>query len=210
MKRLSTLVMLLGLTTAVFAQDASDLLGKIQKRYESMKNVCAEFTQTFSWKMAGENQLFEGTICTRNGVQFRIETGDQLIVTDGKTVWTMPHSNKQVIIDDASENGDTNPFLKSFLKNYIDNYRSELLGTENLAGAPCHHIRLKANSADEFTREVEIWADQKSLLMNKIKQTDMNGNTSTYEVRGIDLNARLTDATFRPEIPAGYEVVDMR
>ncbi|HOC25604.1 MAG TPA: outer membrane lipoprotein carrier protein LolA [bacterium] len=210
MKRLFTLLIIFGLAASLSAQEAADLLGKIQKRYEAMKSVCADFTQTFNWELAGERQVFEGKICTRNGVQFRIETGDQLIVTDGKTVWTMPHGNKQVIIDDASENGDTNPFLKSFLKNYIDNYRSELLGTENLAGAPCHHIRLKANSADEFTQEVEIWADQKSLLMNKIKQTDMNGNTSTYEVRGIDLNARLTDATFRPEIPAGYEVVDMR
>ncbi len=210
MKRLFTLLIIFSLTASLSAQEAADLLGKIQKRYEAMKNVCADFTQTFSWELAGERQVFEGKICTRNGVQFRIETGDQLIVTDGKTVWTMPRGNRQVIIDDASENGDTNPFLKSFLKNFVDNYTSEFLGSETIAGAPCHHIRLKARSADEFTQEVEIWADQKSLLMNRIKQTDLNGNSSTYEVRNIDLNARLTDADFQPEIPAGYEVVDMR
>ena len=210
MKRLCIPLLVLALTAAAAAQSADELLSRIQKKYEAMKNVCADFTQTFNWELAGESQVFSGRLCTRNGEQFRIETSDQLIITDGKTVWTMPRGNNQVIIDDASENGDTNPFLKSFLRNFRENYRSELVGVETIAGAPHQHIRLIARSDDEFAKEVEIWVDQKSLLMSKIKQLDLNGNSSTYEVNNIDQNAQLTDAVFRPEIPAGYEVVDMR
>jgi outer membrane lipoprotein-sorting protein len=210
MKRTFSVLLIVALTAGASAQTAGDLLGRIQKKYESMKNVCADYTQTFRWELAGETQSFEGRICTRNGVQFRIETSDQLIITDGKTVWTMPRGNNQVIIDDASENSDSNPFLKSFLQNFIDNYTGELLATETIDGAPHYHLRLTARSGDEFTKEVEIWADQKSLLMNKIRQLNLDGNSSIYEVRNIDLNAGLTDASFKPEIPAGYEIVDMR
>jgi outer membrane lipoprotein carrier protein len=210
MKRLFAILLVLSLNLAAQAQDAGALLGQIQKKYESMKNVCATFSQTFHWELAGETKTFAGTVCTRNGVQFKVETSDQLIITDGKTVWTMPHGNKQVIIDDAGENGESNPFLKSFMQNFVNNYRTELLSPETINGTPHHHLRLTAKSDDEFTKKVEIWADQKSLLMDKIVQTDINGNTSTYEVREINLNAGLTDASFKPEIPEGYEVVDMR
>ena len=210
MKRLWMITLVLSLAGAASAQNAGEVLGQIQKKYESMKNVCARFTQTFHWELAGETRTFDGTVCTRNGVQFKVETSDQVIITDGKTVWTMPAANKQVIIDDAGENGESNPFLKSFVQNFVSNFRAELLPAAVIAGIPHHHLRLTAKDEAEFTREVEIWADQKSMLMNKIVQKDINGNTSTYEVREIDLNAGLTDASFKPEIPAGYEVVDMR
>ncbi len=210
MKRGFILLLVLAMTATAAAQDASEVLGRIQKKYESMKNVCADFTQTFRWELAGETQVFEGTVCTRNGVQFKVETGDQLIITDGKTIWTMPRGNKQVIIDDAAETNENNPFLKSFLQNFVANYSSEMLAAETIAGAPHYHLRLTAKSEDEFTKEVQIWVDQKTLLMSQVRQTDINGNSSTYEVRDIDLNAKLTEATFKPVIPADYEVVDMR
>lgn len=210
MKSKLAVVLVLTLAVIASAQSASDLLGKIQKKYESMKNVCADYTQTFHWDLANETQVFTGRLCTRNGVQFRIENNDQTIITDGKTIWTMPHGNNQVIIDNASENAGDNPFLKSFLQNYVDNYRSELLEPETIAGAAHFHIRLTARSEDEFNKEVEIWAEQKSLLMNRIKQTDQDGNSSLYEIKNVDLNANLGDATFKPAIPEGYEIVDMR
>jgi len=210
MTRKLTALLVLGMAVIAAAQTASDLLGKIQKKYESMKNVCADYTQTFHWELANETQVFTGRLCTHNGVQFKIENNDQTIITDGKTIWTMPHGNNQVIIDDASKNAGDNPFLKSFLQNYVDNYRSELLAPETIAGAPHYHIRLTARSEDEFNREVEIWADQKSLMMNRIKQTDQDGNSSVYEIKNVDLNANLSDATFKPVIPEGYEIVDMR
>ncbi|HNW58479.1 MAG TPA: outer membrane lipoprotein carrier protein LolA [bacterium] len=210
MRSKSAVVLILAMSTFAAAQTAGDVLGRIQKKYEGMKNVCADYSQTFHWELANETQVFEGHLCTRNGVQFKIENNDQTIITDGKTIWTMPHGNNQVIIDDASESDGDNPFLKSFLQNYIDNYKSELLPPETIAGAVHYHIRLTARSEDEFNKEVEIWADQKSLLMNRIKQTDQDGNSSTYEVRDVDLNANLSDASFKPVIPEGYEIVDMR
>jgi outer membrane lipoprotein-sorting protein len=210
MKKVFALLLVFVMTTAAAAQDAGDLLNRIQKKYESMKNVCADFTQTFRWELAAETQVYEGTVCTRNGVQFKVETGDQVIITDGKTIWTMPRGNKQVIIDDAAENSEDNPFLSSFLQNFITNYRNEMLPAESIAGTPHQHIRLTAKNEDEFTKEVEIWVDQKTMLMSKIKQTDINNNSSTYEVRDIDLNAKLTDASFKAAIPADYEVVDLR
>lgn len=210
MKRYVSVFVLVFMVSFASAQDAAQVLSRVQKKYESLKNVCADFTQTFEWKLANETQTFKGQVCTRNGVQFRVENNDQTIITDGKTIWTMPRNANQVIIDDAAESPEDNPFLKSFLQNYMDNYKAEYLGQETLAGAAHDHLRLTAKSEDEFAKTIEVWVDQKSSLMSKIKQIDVNDNVSTYEVSNVNIDAQLTDASFRPEIPADYEVVDLR
>lgn len=210
MKRYISVFVLVFMVSFAAAQDAAQVLNKVQKKYESLKNVCADFTQIFEWKLANETQTFKGQVCTRNGVQFRVENNDQTIITDGKTIWTMPRNANQVIIDDAAESPEENPFLKSFLQNYMDNYKAEYLGEETLAGSAHDHLRLTAKSEDEFAKTIEVWVDKKSSLMSRIKQIDVNDNVSTYEVSNVDIDAKLTDASFRPDIPADYEVVDLR
>ncbi len=192
------------------AQDAEQILKQIQKTYEAMKNVCAEFKQTFYWKLADETQEFSGKVCTRNGVQFRIETEDQIIITDGNTIWTVSHTNKQVMIDDASEGTEDNPFLKTFLRNYVENYRARFIEETKLNEVPHFVIELQAKNEDEFARTIKLWVDKRTYWMTKIVQIDINDNTSTYEVRNIDVNAKLTDAMFQLKPPSGYQVVDMR
>ncbi len=210
MKRLYLLSLFVLVSSAAWAQNAGDILNRVQKKYASLNNVCATFTQTFEWKLANETQVFEGQVCTRNGVQFRVENSDQTIITDGKTIWTMPRNARQVIIDDAAESPEDNPFLKTFMQNYVDNYKPEYLGEVPLGGQPHDHLRLTARSEDVFAKEIEIWVEKKSLLMTKIRQIDVNDNVSTYEISKVDVNAKLTEASFRPDISPDYEVVDLR
>ncbi|MBN2356728.1 outer membrane lipoprotein carrier protein LolA [candidate division KSB1 bacterium] len=211
MKKMCILTILtFTLVSAGVGQDADEILKKIQKTYLDMKAVCADFEQTFYWKLADETQTFTGKVCTRNGEQFRIETEDQIIITDGKAIWTLSHINKQVLIDDAAESTEDNPFLKSFMQNYIDHYQAKLVQETKIGETPHYLLELEAKSEDEFARLIKVWVDKKTYLMTKIVQTDINENTSTYEVNDVDTNAKLTDASFQLTPPSGYEVVDMR
>lgn len=209
-KKLMTFVLFSAWISMTQAQDANQILSQIQKKYNAINSVCADFKQTFHWQLADETQIFTGSVCTRNGVQFRIESADQIIVTDGKTIWTQSASNKQVLIDDAAESDEDNPFLKSFMQNYIDNYNAKLAGEETIDGKPYWQLLLQAKSEDEFARTIEVWVDKTTYYMIKIVQTDINDNVSTYEVSRIDLGAKLNDASFKLIPPSGYEVVDMR
>ena len=112
----------MSLATLTMAKEVDDVIKQVLKKYESLNKVSATYTQTFHWKLADETQVMHGRIDSQDGHKFRIDTEDQLIVTDGKVVWTVDKLNKQIMIDFASNNTQENPFLKSFFQKYTQEY----------------------------------------------------------------------------------------
>ena len=197
----------------VFAQDATQILTQVKNNYEAHPNICARFTQTFHWKLAEETQIVNGNICIKDGVKFKIETDNQIAITDGKTLWTLNKINKQVIIDRAGGGSQENPLLKSFLQKYIENYVAKLVAAEKGdQGEIIYHLNLLAKSEDEFYQRIEIWIEKKSksYFMKKIIQYDINGNETIYTINDLNLQADIPDSMFKPAIPDGYEVIDLR
>ncbi len=197
-------------STPASARTAEEIIGKVRQKYEGLKQVCADFTQTFHWKLADETQVVKGQICAKDGIKFRIESQDQLIITDGKTIWTMNKANKQVMVDNAGNASGDNPFLKSYLKKYTEEYKGELLGTEKIGQVDFYHLKLMAKNEDQFVRQVEFWVDSKSFLLTKVQQLDINDNSTAYEVENVKLDVVLKDAIFTFTAPEGYEVIDLR
>jgi len=195
--------------SSAFAQDAEKVIGQVQKKYESLKGICAEFTQTFNWKLTDEIQVVEGKICVKDGVQFDIDTKDQRIISDGKTIWTVNKLNKQVIVDHASNKTEDNPFLKDFLNKFIKNYSAKIIKEERGASDQLH-LSLTSKTKDEFVRQVELWVNQKTNLISKIKQIDINGNSTVYQVKNIDTKIVLSSKDFVLQVPQGYELIDLR
>jgi len=210
MRKILIIFLTLLFSATLHAQTASAVLARVKQKYEALDRVCADFTQTFYWKMAGETQVTKGSLCTKNGVMFRIELQDQTIVTDGVTLWTLSKSNQQVMIDHAASGKESNPFLKSFIEKYFKNYKAELLAEEAVQNAPHFHLLLTALSEDEFERKLELWINKSTWIMSRVKQTDANSNDSIYEVTSLKLDAVLSDQDFKLVVPDGYETVDMR
>ncbi len=192
---------------AAMAQKAEKVLDDIQEQYEKQDNMCAEYTQTFIWKLAGETQTVEGKICIKNQNKFRIESPTQTIIMDGQTVWTINKVNKQIIIDRASEQSNDHPFLKNFIDSFNKDYHVAL----NEKGGRDHFgLTLTAKTEDQFIREIELLADKKTKFLTGIERTDVNGNTTIYTVKNIDTGVRLDAAQFKLGVQEGYEIVDMR
>jgi outer membrane lipoprotein-sorting protein len=207
--RIKWLFMLL-IPVVAWSQNAETVLSKVRQKYDAMNKLCVEFKQTFHWKMAGETQTSKGRLCSMNGTMFRIEQGDQTIVTDGVTLWTMSKSNQQVLIDLAGNGKDENPFLKSFIEKYTRQFKSELLADETIDDAPHFHLRLTAATEDEFEREIDLWINKSTFIMSRVKQVDVNDNDSVYEITAIHTDMPLSDKDFKLTVPEGYEAVDLR
>jgi outer membrane lipoprotein-sorting protein len=182
------------------------IVQKASKKIESIKQMCADYVQTFYWQLADETNAVGGTVCVRNGVSFRIENRDQQIITDGKTLWTISHVNEQVIIDHAENSTSDNPFLYRYLRDMIKVYEAKLVSED----ANQYYLQLTARSEDEFQREVQLYIDKKTDLLKKAVQVDINGNTVTYELTNVNLGVELDNSVFQANYPASYEVIDMR
>lgn len=204
-KLLLALVVLCCFLNSSFAQNAKDILKNVQKKYNSYESVCSEFRQTFIWELANETQIVTGSICVKNGKQFRIETKDQDIISDGLTIWTVNKLNKQIIVNGAGDKKNDNPFLHDFIKKYIDNYSAEKNETIDKGFS----LTLKSQSEDEFYPLIYLMINP-NFTIKQIQQIDINNNSTTFEILSINEKVILTPEQFRVQNIEEYELIDLR
>lgn len=87
----------------VFSADVTEIIKEIQDKYEEIEYLSAEFVQTEQYKLTGSKNETRGKLFIKDGIQYRLETEDQSIATDGETVWTFSKFNNQVLIDRVKE-----------------------------------------------------------------------------------------------------------
>ncbi|HAY33215.1 MAG TPA: hypothetical protein DCY06_03695 [Bacteroidetes bacterium] len=117
------------------AQDAQEIIRKVQSKYGNISDAKASFTQTIKSK-GGKANSSSGILYIKKENKYRIESGGQVLVTDGQTSWAYSPKKKQVVIDNYKD--DANSFSPNkFLFNYPENFYSDLMGDENVNGTDC-------------------------------------------------------------------------
>jgi len=188
---------------------ASDLLEKIQKKYEGIADARVQFFQSTRFSLSKATQTTEGTLFMKKGPKYRIETEQQTIVTDGTTVWSYSAISNQVLIDRYEETSRSfSP--EKFLLRAPKDYSATLLREEKTSSGKRYVLKLVPKSDDSFLQTMKLWVEENSWLIRKAELLDQNETETTYEVRSIVINSGIGDGTFRFDVPAGADVVDMR
>jgi chaperone LolA len=203
-------LIVLTLIAASSAQSVDDIVEEIQERYEGLENLSAEFKQVEFFQLTGSKNETTGKIYVKNGTQYRLETEDRIIVTDGVTVWTYSMFNNQILIDRVKKN-DVSVLPRDLLFKYPRDYYASLLSTEDYEDE--EHYVLKLDPKEEihgYIKSMKIWVNSDSYLISKIEYTDFNENTSIFAIRKIDIKKDLQESLFKFEIPEGVETVDLR
>lgn len=209
----NAIALLPGLLVLPFRSDAQQLDGqaivrKVRATFESLTTLRARFEQTFEWKMVGESQKVSGTLAAAKGDRYRIETDDQLIVTDGKRVWNFSKENNQVLIDHMGKSADA-PLMRELMVRYAEGYVAELKGQEAVHGSTCYLVELRAKG-EEFITTVTLWVDRTLWIPVRVRQVDVNENVNLYELQGVEVNVPLPASLFTFQVPPGAEVIDVR
>ncbi|MDI6780090.1 MAG: outer membrane lipoprotein chaperone LolA [Bacteroidota bacterium] len=208
-KILITVLAILLTCNLTFADKSEKILTKVQKKYETIKDVTAVFTQNITFGVSKMEQSFHGTLTMKKGNRYRIEMEQQTIVTDGKTVWSYSHPNNQVIIDKYKE--DPKSFSPDrVLINVPKNYNTIFLGNENLFGKKTAVIKLTPKESKSLVKSMKVWIDLEDHLMRKIEIIDVSDNINLYLINSIKLNTGVSDILFKFEIPEGTDTVDLR
>lgn len=206
---LITIHTLLLVAPVAHADEAGDIIKKVREKYNNLNSLKADFEQIFSWELAGETQEVSGKIYLKSGNKYRIETEDQLIVTNGKTVWTYSETNNQVVIDLLNKSPE-NPLPKDLLFEYSEEYIPHLVGTATIDKRKVYVLNLVPRDKDAFIKSMKIWVDTSDWFTRKIEQVDINDNINTYHVSNIEENIDLNDSLFNFKTPKDAEVVDLR
>jgi chaperone LolA len=208
--RVKIFLILLFLIAVSSAQSVDDIVEEIQERYENLENLSAEFKQVEYFQLTGSKNETSGKIYVKNGTQYRLETEDRVIVTDGVTVWTYSMFNNQVLIDRVKKN-DASVLPRDLLFKYPRDYYSALLKTEDYEDD--EHYVLKLDPKEDthgYVKSMKIWVNSDTYLISKIEYIDFNENTSTFAIQKVDINTVLKDSFFKFKVPEGVETVDLR
>jgi len=189
--------------------ELSAVTGGMQKRYATMENAVARFTQEVRFGFSSIRQDFKGTLTMKKPNRFRIESEHQTLVTDGSTVWAYSPVNNQVVVDYYKENRNTiSP--DRFLVSIPDNYYATVLGTEQ--GQKTRLVTLKLVPKDDtsFIRSVKLTVEEGVWIVKRIAVDDINETTTTYTIEEITFNSAIDDKAFVFTPPPGTDIVDLR
>jgi chaperone LolA len=195
--------------SALLQSQAENIVRKVRETYEKLESLKGDFEQQYTWSLAGETQELHGTLYLKKGDRYRMETPNQLIVTDGKTVWTYSSDKNQVFIDNLEKSKD-NPLPRDLLIKYTRDFKPRLLRSEKVGASDCSVIALTPRDENSFIRKVTAWIDKSTWLAIRIEQIDLNDNQTIYTLKNSLRNIQLPDSLFTFRIPAATEIVDMR
>ena len=193
----------------LFSQQASDILKKVEKKYNNIKDATIEFTQINVFGVSKIENKFDGTLWMKKDNKYKIMLENQTIVTDGKTVWSYYSLNKQLIIDDYRE--DPNSFSPDKIMVSIPkNYNSILLGEEKLNSKNTFILKLTPKDEKSLIKSMKAWIDKDEYLIQKVEVIDISDNATTYLSKIIRINTGLKDELFKLSPPDDVEVLDLR
>lgn len=204
--KISFVLFLFVLANSLYSQDAQEIIKNVQSKYNSIQDAQASYSQSVKYS-SGSTQSSSGTIYIQKEDKYRIESKDEVIVTDGKTSWSYSKKKKQVVIDNYKNDGNTFSPNK-FLFNYPENFYSDVEGSDQVAGADCYVLKLTPRHKGSV-KSAKIWVDKEENLIKKITINSSESST-TYSLKKITLDAGLSSSKFSFSPPEGVEVIDLR
>jgi chaperone LolA len=188
---------------------SQEIIQNVEKKLSEKQTVTARFEEQYVWKLTGEKQTIKGEFNLKGENRFRITTEDQLIVSDGKTLWTYSKPAGRVLVDKV-ENAE-NDWLpqKLFLKTRKE-FRHRLSGEATFQARKCYVVDFDAEKDDSYITKMKVWVDAETWLPAKIEQTDISRNQTIYTLSEIRAGLELEDSLFEFKAPEGAEIIDLR
>ncbi len=203
------ILMLSSLPSLAEPPSAMQIVKNVQDNYNRIEDATIKFTQTVVFPLSKVSRTTSGTLYIKKGNKYRIDTGDKVIVTDGKTSWVYLPQSQQVLIDNFRNDKNTITPEK-FLLDVPEDYFAVLLSTNKTTTGNVYVLRLTPKSDNSFIRAITIEIQDSSWTIKNAVISDMNDTRYTYKVESLKTNTGLPNSEFEFVPPKGAQVVDLR
>ena len=188
--------------TGVVDETANALL---RKASDKMKGTVS-FTVTVASYDADHKETFrQKADILYKAPKYRVKSGDLEIYCDGKSVWQLNTTAKEVVVTNMTNSDDdlTNP--AKLLANYAKNYRPKYIREDEDGTAV---VDLQPKKARTY-HKLRLFINAKTGALKKIEQHNFDSTRGEYTLSNFK-NARVADTEFIYTAAPGIEVVDMR
>ena len=188
---------------------AADVAGALQRKYDSVKDFSASFTQTYEGGVLRRKGSEAGTVSVKKPGRMRWDyTGPEkkLFVSDGQTMFLYFPNEKQVMKNDVpSQDQATSAVL--FLMGKGNIVRDFNVRWADGGSDTTYRLRLDPKTRQAEYDWLEITADRETLRIVGLTAADAQGGRSSFSFSNFKENTGLADKMFEFTIPRGTEVI---
>ncbi len=210
MKIKIVLIITLFFTLQLRAQEknANKLLKKVVDKTASYKNFKAQLSYTMVNTEMNINEKKTGLLFVE-GNRYRIEMEGQIIISDGKTIWTIINDSQEVMVS-AADDSDESLSPTKILSTYSD-YKAKFDKSQSFRKSSLKTIDLKPKKGEKF-QKLTMVVNDKNYRLESFSIYDKDGNIFTYHIINMqtDLNLPSNTFVFSSKDYPDYEVEDMR
>lgn len=215
MKRFVSLLALLvvsaSLVSAQTDKKAKDLLDRLSAKTKAYTSIRTEFSYSLVNKDRKINTVQNWKLWLK-GDKYRLEMGDQLIISDGKSMWKVLKADKEVELSNVNEGGDgLNP--KNIFTMYEKGFKYKYIKEEKVGNRTLHLIDLfPENPKEKDFVSMRLFIDKASMQIYKSELKGKNGNIYTYLIKTFTPNEAMDAGkfTYKPAEFPGFELNDIR
>ncbi|MCC6252871.1 MAG: outer membrane lipoprotein carrier protein LolA [Bacteroidia bacterium] len=217
MKKALLSLMALIISFSVHAQNdarAKKVLDDLSAKTKTYSTINADFTITIENKKNKTTDTQSGKLALK-GSKYKLEVNNQVIISDGKTSWTVLKDASEVQVNTVeSKEKETGLNPSNIFTIYEKGFKYEFVKDEKQKNGETYQIvKLFPDEPKKknFHTIVLTVSKEKMQIVN-IKVLGKDGTDMTYAVKSFTVNNNFPDATFsfsEKNYP-GYEVIDLR
>lgn len=192
------------------ADRGDEIIRQVQARFETVSTVSARFNLRYTSTGAEEVYNEEGRLYLEDHNRFRTETDQQIIVSDGKTIWVYNRAENQVIIRNFEDGIEDFLTPQQLLYEYPQRYGVVSVQEGEYSGMVCDILMMEPIDETDPTRILQVWVDRENRFTRKFVLEDMADNITVFEFEEFQWGEKLSDKTFHFLPPEGSEVIDVR
>jgi outer membrane lipoprotein carrier protein len=189
---------------------AQEVAGALQKKYDSIRDFSADFTQTTEGGVLRRKPVTErGKLFVKKPGRMRwnyTSPEEKVFVSDGRQIQLYVPADKQVIVSELpSDDRATSAVL--FLMGRGNLTRDFNVSYGQGGTADTYVLRLDPKTRQAEYDWLQLTVDRRSLQIKELTAGDQPGGRSTFTFTNFKENPGVADKTFVFSAPRGTEVV---
>lgn len=197
------------LPTSRLTPPASEVAAALQRKYDTIKDFSASFTQTYQGGVLGSKKVESGRVFIKKPGKMRWEyekPQKKLFVSDGRTMSMYFPDDRQVMTNPVPDQDQATSAVL-FLMGKGDISRDFDVKYGRGGSDDSYVLRLDPRMRQADYDWLEVVVDRDSLQIRGLTAADAQGGRSTFAFSGFKENPGLPDKMFQFSAPRGTEVI---
>ncbi len=187
------------------ANEATNLLVKLQEKFDSIETIASDFNQAFALESGEQTSGINGKFYYKRVGHFRIELSKQVLISNGKSVWNYTKEKKRVVVSNI-EDDPSSVSLDKIVNEYPKNCDVKLLQKNSEGGFVLEFIPL--NGKINFqSAKLFVGSD---FIIDQIEIVDFNNMKMRFTLSTTKINSPIDDSNFLFTPTEGIKVIDLR